>query len=209
MNCPHCGLTNPPEALTCDCGFDLKRATPFETPGWLEAPGSEINLAWRQKLAAYWSISWPAWVASLVLVFWLTSNYSLNDIENHRTAISLGGNLAFFATQLVLTRRLAGKNYRSFRVYVVHSGDRRFRSLSMREASLVWLQILWPQLALLLATSLVVWWYGDKLQPETMRAIPSLSQWLRMLVVGPYAVAVALRVKYPGFRLQAYGYRYV
>jgi hypothetical protein len=36
-----------------------------------------------------------------------------------------------------------------------------------------------------------------------------MAVWLRFLVVGPYAIDLALRVKHSGFRLRAYGYRYI
>src|SRR5260370_16315609 len=56
MDCPSCGLANPPEALKCDCGYDFSAGKAADFPGW------EISIAWRQKVAAFWSISWPAWI---------------------------------------------------------------------------------------------------------------------------------------------------
>jgi hypothetical protein len=203
MDCPTCGLANPPDALTCDCGYDFIARTPSEKPGW------PIKLAWRQKVAAYWSISWPSWVASFIMAFGLTSRYRVDELPAHLPVIALAGHLAFFVIQAVLTRRLVQKNYRSFRVGVLCENGQQDRRLSMREAGSVWLWILGPQLALLLIASVLVWWYGAKLPPETVRSISSLSLWLRFLVVGLYAVDLALRVNYSGFRLQAYGYRYV
>jgi hypothetical protein len=203
MDCPTCGLANPSEALRCDCGYDFKVKEPSETPGW------RIDLAWRQKVAAFWSISWPAWVASFTLALLVTSLYPVSDLAQHLPAISLGGNLLFFGIQAVLTRRLVRKNYRSFRVEILRDDGRPSRMLSVRQAIHVWLWILAPQLALLLSSSLIVWWYGAKIPPETVRSISSLTLWLRFLVVGPYAVDLALRAKYAGFRLQAYGFRYI
>jgi hypothetical protein len=200
MDCPTCGLANPPGALLCDCGYDFKSMQPSETPGW------EIHLAWRQKVAAFWSISWPAFVVSLIAIRALISRYEVSDFA-HRAAISIGGRLVFFGVQALLTRRLVRKNYRTFRVGTVREGGERSRKLSMREAGLVWLWILGPQLALILTTSIITWSYV--LPPETGRAISGLSLWINFLVVGPYAIALALRVKYPGFRLQSYGFRYI
>src|SRR5204863_3453654 len=114
--------------------------------------------------------------------------------------ISVGENLVFFFLQAMLTRRLVGKDYRSFRVYVLRSDGHQGRSLSLREAIKVWSWIFGPQLAFILATSLVVWWYGTKLPAQTIQSITSLSLWLRFLVVGPYAVDLAFRAQYPGFR---------
>ena len=194
MDCPSCGLANPPEALKCDCGYDFEALKPSETPGW------QINLAWSQKVAAYWSISWPAMVGSFTIVMWVRSAFPV---------IALGGNLVFFGIQAVLTRRLVRKNYRSFRVGILRDDGRPGRRLSMREAGRVWLWILGPQLALLLTASVVASWYGAKAPPETLRLITSLSLWLKFLLIGPYAVDLALRVRYPGFRLQPMGIRYM
>jgi hypothetical protein len=102
---------------------------------------------------------------------------------------------------------LVGKNYRSFCVYVVREDGQKSRKLSMREAGSVSLWILWPQLAVYLLASVIGWWLGSKLPPETIRGIGSLSLWLRVLWAGPYGIDLALRAKYSGFRLQAYGHK--
>ena len=167
------------------------------------APDWDINLAWRQKVAAYWSISWPAWVASFTFMVLVTRRYSVDALADHFSLIAVAGNLAFFGIQAVLTHRLVRKNYRSFRVDVIPEDCRRSSVLSMRDAGLVWLSILGPQLALLLISSLVVWRYRGSLPPETVGGISSLSLGLRFLAVGPYSVGLAVQVKYPGFRLQA------
>src|SRR5258706_4077407 len=165
MDCPTCGLASPPEAVRCDCGYDFKAMEPSDTPGW------QINLAWRQKLAAYWSISWLAWVASFTVGVLFTSFYSFDDLARHLPMIALAGNLAFFSIQAVLTRRLVRKNYRSFRVGILRDDGRRSRRLSMREATMVWLWILGPQLALLLISSVIFGWYVANLPPETVGPI--------------------------------------
>lgn len=90
MDCPSCGLANPPEALNCDCGYDFSAGKAADFPGW------EISLAWRQKVAAFWSISWPAWIGSMGLVILLTSGYSIDLLQDNFSVIALGGNLAFF-----------------------------------------------------------------------------------------------------------------
>jgi hypothetical protein len=203
MDCPTCGLANPPEALTCDCGYDFSASKPPDFPGW------QISLAWRQEVAAFWSISWPAWIGSVALVILFTSGYSVDVLQDNFSIVALGGNLAFFGIQAVLTRRLVRKNYRSFRVYVVREGGAQSRDLSLREAASVWLRIFGPQLAFLLFTSLVVGFWRTKLPTDTVRGLSSMSLWLRFLVIGPYAVNLALRVKYPTFLLQAYGFRYI
>jgi hypothetical protein len=143
------------------------------------------------------------------LVILLTSEYSVELLQDNFSVIALGGNLAFFAIQALLTRRLVRKNYRSFRVYVVRDDGTKSRNLSIREAVSVWLWILGPQFALLLLVSVVVWFCGAKLPLDTVRGFSSMSLWLRFLVIGPYAAGLALRPKYPTFRLEAHGFRYV
>jgi hypothetical protein len=160
-------------------------------------------------LAAFWSISWPAWILSVVIVILSTSGYSVDVLQYNLSLLAIGGNLVFFAVQALLTRRLVRKNYRSFRLYVVRDHGSTSRDLSMREAFAVWRWILWPQLALLLLTSVVVWLWGANLPPDSSHSLSSLSQWLRFGVVGPYGLGLALRRQYPDFRLRAHGFRYV
>ena len=178
MDCPSCGLTNPPESQKCDCGHDFSAGKAADFPGW------EISLAWRQKIAAFWSISWPAWIGSMGLVILLTSGYSVDLLQDNLSVIALGGNLAFFAIQALLTRRLVRKNYRSFRVYVVRDDGSKSRNLSIREAVSVWLWILGPQFALLLLVSVVVWakltrWAARKVSSPTVPASSSACSTVR------------------------------
>jgi len=143
------------------------------------------------------------------LVILLANGYSVDLLEGNFSTIALGGNLAFFAIQALLTGRLVRKNYRSFRLYVVRCDGSKSRKLSIREAVSVWLWILGPQLAVLLIVSSIVWFWGTKLPSDAVRPSSSLSIWFRFLVVGPYAVGLALRQKYPAFRLEAHGFRYI
>jgi len=203
MDCPSCGLTNPPDAPKCDCGYDFEKREVSNAPGW------EITLAWRQKVAAYWAISWPAYVASFVALAVPASTLPLEGLAAHAVGMSLMAFVAFFGVQALLARRLLRKKFRTFRIDVIRDDGHRSRELSMRESIRIWLWIFGPQLALSLVFSVLLQTYGNRLQPETVRALPSLSVWLRFLLVGPYAIDLALRAKYRGFRLQAYGYRYI
>ena len=178
----------------------------------MEIPETEewqIHLAWRQKVAAYWSISWPAWVVSFTLTILLTATYSLDQSKDYAPRISLAATGIFYIFQAMLTQRLVRKNYRSFRVVVIRDGDQHSRRLSKQEAGLVWLRILWPQLAWLLFGSVIVGWFGPQLPDQATRGISALAQWLQLLVIGPYAIALALRARYTGFQLQAYGHRVI
>ena len=199
MDCPTCGLANPPEAVRCDCGYDFAAMKPTAIPGW------RIHLTWTQKLAASWSITWPGWVGAFVTVSLLTGVYRrIGRPAPNLNLIALFGQVAFFGIQALLTRRIVRKNYRSFRVVVEREEGQKSRLLSVREAGQVWLWILGPQLALVLAT-LALSYYASRLSAENVNLITSLSLWLRILAAGPYGIGLALRAHYPGFRLQAYG----
>ena len=138
----------------------------------------------------------------------LFSGYSADLRQEHLSAISTEGNLAFFGMQAILTRRLVRKHYRSFRVYVVREGGERTRRLSIRETASVWLRISMPQLVYLFVWFVIDWLGGrTKIPRDTLRAIAEISVWLRILFVGPYGVDLAVRAKYPTFRLQPYGLR--
>lgn len=170
MDCPKCGLASPPTALQCDCGYDFETGKPSETPEWATNP------VWGQKVAAFWSISWPAVIGSFLVGRPLARHDSAGMPQHSFAVIVFGVNLAFFALQAVLTGRLARKNYRSFRVYVVRGDGQRSRGLSMQEAAAVWLWILGPQLALLLAGFVIFPWWGATLAPKWFaRALSSRS----------------------------------
>jgi hypothetical protein len=193
MDCPTCGLVNPPGALRCDCGYDFKARQPSGKLG-------QIDLSWPQRLAAYWSTFWPAWIASIIVLILLTGHTSVTFVVS---------GLVFLNVQAFLTHRLVRKNYRSFRVFVIRESGPPSRRFSRREAGLVWLWMVGPQLALYLFLWQVVWWFGAKAPPGLVDGIFSFSVWPQLLVVGPYGVGLALRAKYPGFRLQAHGLRYL
>src|SRR5258708_2360894 len=113
MDCPTCGLINPPETAQCDCGYDFTAGKAADLPGW------PIQLAWTQKIAAYWSISWPALASSALLVFLITKDYSVDRLLENQNFVAIGSGLFFFLIQALLTRRLVRKDYRTFRIYVI------------------------------------------------------------------------------------------
>jgi len=150
----------------------------------------------RQKVAAYWSISWPALIAS----------FAMGAVFETPALITLGANVTFFVIQAVLSRRLVRKKYRTFRVGIVQDDGERGRGVSVTDVCLIWLWILGPQLALFITASQIVWWFSAQIPPETIRFIASLSLWLRFLVVGPYSIDLAMagkisRVSSTGLRL--------
>src|SRR5882762_2356470 len=84
-----------------------------------------IDLAWRQTLAAFWSITWPSGLAMFILLLALLSalpsDSSVDDLAQYGLAINLAINLMFFLCQAVLIPRLVRKRYRSFRVDVLRA----------------------------------------------------------------------------------------
>jgi hypothetical protein len=118
----------------------------------------------------------------------------------------------FFGFQAILCRRLFTKNYQTFRVYVVRDDGHRSRKLSLREGTSVWLWVLVPQLAIVLLPTLnvVMWfgWWGSKPPAITDAVLSVIFPLLQLFIVGPYAVGLALKVRYREFRLEALGFRY-
>lgn len=200
MDCPACGLVNSEEAAECKCGHRFEALAIANTEHW------QPRLAWRQKMAAYWSIAWPAQLGWFLVLGALASRYATPDeVTRHVRSINLFAFLSFFAIQAPLVQRLVRKNYRSFRIYAVHPDGSQTRRLSLRENSLVVLCVLGFQASFILALLLIAAASGG----ESARAILTLEIWLRFLVAGPYSIAVGLRVRYPGFRLQASALRYI
>lgn len=79
----------------------------------------------------------------------------------------------------------------------------------MYEILSVWLQIVWPQVVCLLAFFIIASWPTYHLDDRTRSSIASASLWLRILLINPAAIQIAMGAKYLGFRLQAYGQRYI
>ncbi|MBN9659898.1 MAG: hypothetical protein J0H49_17055 [Acidobacteria bacterium] len=201
VDCPACHITNPPDSVRCDCGYDFVRHEPYNGPGW------EISLSWSQKVAAYWAISWPALLATLLLLFIGAVTVQANAFRNELSAASSAGFLVYFSVQALLTRRLFRKKFRTFRLAVLREDETSTSEPSWSEAYRVWLWIFGPQLALSLALGVLLRFYGDRLAPDLLRSLSSISMWLRFLVVGPYAIQLAVDARYRGFRLQALSYR--
>ena len=82
-------------------------------------------------------------------------------------------------------------------------------TLTTVEVARVWLRIVWPQVAFLVAVWLLQFSLADHLNAETIRVIPTLSLWGRILVVGPFGIYSAVPADYPEFRLEAFGQRFV
>jgi hypothetical protein len=193
MTCPTCSLIKPPKAEKCDCGYAFQAMRAADTPGW------RITMGWSQRLAAYWSISWPAWTGATVLGYLF--------LMKHAVPLRLASTVVFFCLQCLLTLRLTRKKYRSFRIHALR-GSEPGAPLSLGEAGLVWLWTAGPQVAFVLSVSVLAAWYGPKLLPEVLRGLLVWANVAQIVLVGPYAVGLAMRASYRGFRLQGYGLRY-
>ena len=184
----------------------------METPDNQQWP--PIQLAWRQKLAAFWSIAWPSLLASMLLMFVLSGVLTSDKVE---TVDSLGArgeiaavvsNLAFLVGQVILIPRLYRKRYRSFRVEISHE-DGASNRLSAPEVMRVGIQLVWPQAVYMVLTAIAVASASAAMDPSAARGVVSLFFWMRFLLVGPYAIHFAIPKSYSGFRLQTYGQRFV
>jgi len=160
----------------------------------------EISLAWGQKTAAFWSIFWPFWVALPLAVGYATPDSSVNVLKEYQWIFALGGTLLILCGQGLLIPRLVRKNYRTFWIAVFREGVPN-RSLSIGEVVQIWLQVLWPQLILLIAAGVALE-YAEISPVLKQNSVFNVGIWA--LLVGPIAMHVALRKKYRGFRLQPY-----
>jgi uncharacterized membrane protein YsdA (DUF1294 family) len=169
----------------------------------------ELSLSWQQRFAAFWAISWPAWIVSFATVSFDLSFDSTNPPSHHLWIASIIAQIAFFATQALLVHRLPRKKFRTFRLEVVRDGGESSRTLSAKEGVEVWFWIIWPQVMVVTVLSLLAFWMDSKGATEVSRGIPGLAMWTRILIVGPYAIDLAMRTKYSGFRMRIYGYRFI
>jgi hypothetical protein len=101
------------------------------------------------------------------------------------------------------------KRYRSFRLEVLREDGSGGGTLTSAEAAWVWLKIIWPQVAFLVAVWLVQLLLASRLTVDTTRTISTLSLGGRILVVGPFGIHCAVPGDYRGFRLEALGQRFV
>jgi hypothetical protein len=146
-------------------------------------------------------------MATLLLLITGVVTVQSKALRSELSAASTTAFLVYFGVQALLTRRLFRKKFRTFRLAVLRDDGSETSEPSWSEAYRVWLWIFGPQLALSLALSVLLRFYGDRLDPDTLRSLSSLSMWLRFLVVGPFAIHLAVSARYNGFRLQAFSPR--
>jgi len=170
----------------------LVDANPAET--W-----PSIALTWRQSVAAFWCVAWPALLIwFLIIGFWPTKNMFV--------AGAVGSIFSIFV-QAAFLPRLVRKKFHLFRIGVLRDDDPPSHDLSLSEIARVAPQVLWPQFAFLVAAGVLTFLFGGL--GHGVQGIDSLVFLLRFLLIGPWAVNLATRRKYVGFRLQPFGIRYI
>ncbi|HYL75183.1 MAG TPA: hypothetical protein VEU96_13315 [Bryobacteraceae bacterium] len=166
------------------------------------------TLAWRQQVAAFWSIAWPSLIVAFILFTFGLGRVSA-DQPLRLFFVGTMAKAAYLVVQGLLTVRLVRKRYRSFRIEVERNDGTSSRRLLAEEVVLAWLQIIWPQVLLGVLLDLVVLLLGDNLEELTVRALSSVSIWGNIFVAGPFGVYMATKMKFRGFRLRVYGQRYI
>ena len=167
------------------------------------------ELSWSQQFAAFWAISWPAWLFTFTALGFIQAPIGLQQLKSHLFLLSVVAAILFFAAQALLVHRLTRKDFRTFRLEVLRGNGETSRKLSAVEGLQVWFWIVWPQLVVMTILSLIVYWLNQVGAEEPGRAISGMSLWIRILAVGPYAIGLALRTPFPGFRIRAYVYKLI
>ena len=96
------------------------------------------------------------------------------------------------------------KNYRTFWIGILHDGTPTKRRFTVPEQMQVALRVVWPQVALVVAFSLLLVPIANLLPSEAISSLNSLGQLFLIFVIGPVAIQHAISASYTGFRLQAY-----
>jgi hypothetical protein len=175
-----------------------------EIEGW-----PAIDLAWRQKMAAFWSILWPSATISLLAMLAITAAFPLDQLDLEAPRFRFAGSLLSVFCQTFFVPRLVRKKYSTFRVGVLRDGIISSPTLSRSETVQVALRIIWPQAALIALEVLLQVWFSSGPLRSAARFVSPICALARFFVVGPYALSFALRAGYRGFRLQTYGQRYI
>jgi hypothetical protein len=175
---------------------------PLAIEGW-----PATNLAWRQKMAAFWSILWPSATASLLVMLAVTAAFPLDRLDLEAPRFRFASSILSVFCQVFFVPRLVRKKYSTFRVGVLRDGTISSAALSISEAVQVALRIIWPQAAVIALEVLVQVWFSGGPHRSAIRFVSPICYLARFFVVGPYALSFALRGDYRGFRLETYGQR--
>ncbi|HJZ97636.1 MAG TPA: hypothetical protein VKE70_14100 [Candidatus Solibacter sp.] len=152
-----------------------------------------IELSWSQKLAASWSVVWPGFLCSMMIVLTISSNWSLEKLEHQSFWLGIVAAITYLAAQIPFASRLVRKRYRSFRIVAESAEGVDMGRLALRGALPVAVCLLVPQAVFIVATSSVLSLFAYRLDAQTYQSLGSLSLWLRILVVGRTRLALLYR----------------
>jgi hypothetical protein len=171
------------------------------TEGYVWEP---VELTWSQKLAAFWTVGWPAQVASFLVAFGIAGVWDLQDLRKRTLWVGLAASVVYLIGLGRFAPRLVRKRYRSFRIAVERGNGATEHELSRREAFEVAVPLIALQALFVAALSVVYILLSHVVKAEQLRDLQSLALWGRVLVVGPYSVRWAIAFRYQGFHLRAY-----
>ena len=157
-----------------------------------------IELGWGQKLAAFWSIAWPAHMTVFGAVL-LLAVFRSSDAAPVGIWSGLLGAVLYLSALPLWVHRLVQKRYRSFRIAVERPDGTNSNQLSMRESLEVAVPIIALQGLYVLALSAVFSLLGGRFDAQTSKDLQTLAIWGRILIVGPYAMRWAIAFRYESF----------
>ena len=163
-----------------------------------------IELSWGQKLAAFWTIAWPAQLGGFLFTMTATVVWTAVAARTDLMWLGVATVLVYLAGLGVFVRRLVRKRYRTFRIVVERPDGTTDLDLSMREALEVALPIIALQAIFTIGVWVVSYLLGHSMDARTLQSTQWLAVWARILIVGPYSVRLAIAFRYQGFRLKAY-----
>ena len=164
-----------------------------------------IKLNYWQWIAAFWSIAWPGFILGSLLLFFGYGGGIPEEKAGRVVYLILASNVIFFTGQVLCLPRLLRKKYRAFRVALVRGNGDTNPRLRPAEVGRVAFNLLWPQVAFVLAVTAVVTRPDSSLGEAKLRALSSLARWMQFLLIGPRSLRLALDAHYPAFRLVTHG----
>jgi hypothetical protein len=152
---------------------------------------------------------WPTLVGGWIVVLLWTVALSNAELQFQLPVLNEVITVGSLLAQALLVPRLVRKKYNSFCIVVERADASQGGTLSPGEVLRVAVRIIAPQALFILIVFCLATWAGDRIGEEAMRGVDPIYRLGRLLVVGPYSMSFAVPASYRGFRLQAYGIRYV
>ena len=168
MQCPHCGLLNPPTALRCDCGYDFPSGE-LKRPYTIQDTGADRVSRWSSELRAFFIVPFVATIAWYVLMLCaLAMGNGRLRLRTDVFAMALGAMIVGFPTAVAITLVLAIPVYLLVRATVgisLTTAAAGGGSVGFCAALLFWMfdrewTVLSPVRGVLIGvTAAVGWWY--------------------------------------------------